>query len=207
MPQSFFLPAPWYEFVHPDEREQRVLLGEDLCDIDGEHYFVRAHLNLKILDSESQVGFTVWVHISGVDVQHMEEHWQDDERIHEPPYAGWLRSRLPDFADTRGLAVNLQHASPGVVPMAFVKPSDHPLFAAQQFGIARELWLKWAAASLHGIPVIEPLTTMPPASENQDWICHSCASTVPGTMESCWQCEENRPRSIPGLSGVFPPAP
>jgi hypothetical protein len=49
---SYAADAPAYRYaIPPTEREQRAVLGEEQCEIDGEHFFVLGCIRLPVIDA------------------------------------------------------------------------------------------------------------------------------------------------------------
>jgi hypothetical protein len=50
-PFSFHFEAPAYWYTIPDaERDARTILTPEQCEIDGQHFFVKARIRLPVLD-------------------------------------------------------------------------------------------------------------------------------------------------------------
>lgn len=52
--------------VADEELAQRVDLNADLCAIDGEHFFVRGHIEIPIHGSDEPFAWSVWCRMPGV---------------------------------------------------------------------------------------------------------------------------------------------
>src|SRR5215469_12500003 len=52
LPMSFGPEAPyWYDIIGPQERPSRAELGSDQCIIDHQHFFIRACLEIPVIDA------------------------------------------------------------------------------------------------------------------------------------------------------------
>lgn len=59
LPFSFAFEAPVYYYGIPEaEHSQRVVLDEELCVIDGQHFFIKGRICIPVLNSPDQF---VWV--------------------------------------------------------------------------------------------------------------------------------------------------
>ena len=65
LPLCYGAPAPWRQMgISEDEAESRVHANEDLCIVDGEHFFIRGHLYLPIHESDEFFAWSVWCSLS-----------------------------------------------------------------------------------------------------------------------------------------------
>lgn len=126
-PASLMLPL--------EELEDRVIENEDQCIVDGEHYFVRGHIELPLTDSKDTFTWSVWVSLSEESFEHMSEHWEAEGREKCEPYFGWLSTILPCYPDTLHLKASVQSQAVGQVPLITLEPSEHPLSIEQLSGI------------------------------------------------------------------------
>jgi hypothetical protein len=128
--------APWRQMVPEEELAQRVDMNADLCVVDGEHFFVRGHIEIPIHGSDEPFAWSVWCSLSRQSFEHMMAHWNDDDRDHAPPYFGWLATALPTYPSTVHLKTLVHSRKPGQVPTVFVEPTDHPLAVEQRDGMS-----------------------------------------------------------------------
>jgi hypothetical protein len=136
LPFSFGADAPIYYYGIPEaERERRTSLTSDQCVIDGEHYFVRGCLDVRILDSAEIFSWGVWVSLNERNFTRMTELWNTAGRESEPPLFGWLSSRLPGYPDTTILKTQVHTRPIGERPFIELEASDHPLSVEQRSGI------------------------------------------------------------------------
>jgi hypothetical protein len=76
--------------------------------------------------------------------------WETVGRENEPPYFGWLSSRLPLYPETLSLKTNVHTRPVGQRPFIELEPTDHPLAVEQRNGITMARVREIAAALLHG---------------------------------------------------------
>ena len=108
LPTCFGCEAPWRELVAESEFESRVELTRDQCVVDGSVFFVRGHLEIPIVGHPETLVLAVWSSLSEQSFCHMCDRWNDDDRHYDPPYFGWLSSRLPVYPDTVNLKLSVQ---------------------------------------------------------------------------------------------------
>lgn len=121
-----------------DQREGRVLIDSDLCVVDDCHYFIRGRLELPILGTQSTFIWLVWVSLSEKNFNRTVDLWETPGRENEPPYFGWLNTRLPGYPDTTQLKVNVHTLQVGERPLIEVEHSDHQLAVEQHHGITAQ---------------------------------------------------------------------
>src|SRR5688500_1944784 len=101
LPLSFGADAPdHYYDVAERERERRTLLSSDKSLIDDRHYFVHRCLDIPIRGSAEFFSGGVWVSLSEPSFERMSDLWDTPGRESEPPFFGWLCTRLPRFPHT-----------------------------------------------------------------------------------------------------------
>lgn len=140
LPTCFGCEAPWRELVPEAEYEQRVELTKDQCVVDGKTFFVRGHLSIPITGHTQTLELAVWSSVSEQSFCHMCDRWDDADRGEDPPYFGWLCSRLPGYPETLHLKLSVQSRAPGLVPLFQTEPGPHPLAVDQHEGITIERW-------------------------------------------------------------------
>jgi hypothetical protein len=126
-------PAHWRDDFDGDPRST---LSDELCIIEGSHFFVRARIVIPVLDGPGEFDWGVWVSLSRRNFQRMLELWDTPGREGEPPYFGWLSTEIPIYQPT---TLNLKthvHTRPvGKRPSIELEPTDHPLAVEQRTGI------------------------------------------------------------------------
>ena len=134
---SFGADAPLHYYGVPEhEREQRTLLSSDQCIIDDEHYFVRGCLDIPIHDSAEVFRWGVWVSLSEQNFRRMSELWDAPGRESEPPFFGWLCTRLPGYPDTTKFKTHVHTRPLGERPFIQLEATEHPLAVEQRSGIS-----------------------------------------------------------------------
>lgn len=147
---AFAAPAYW-----DGGRSATDWLTEDLCvwsDDEGKvSYFVRAVLPIAVADSDDVFAYGVWSSLSERSFARVRDLWDDEARVDEPPYFGWLSNRLPGYADTLGLQVAVVMRALEKRPTLVLFPDDHPLVDEQWRGISRERVREIAELNLHPV--------------------------------------------------------
>lgn len=153
LPMSFGANAPyWYDILAPEERERRAEIGSDQCVIDDEHYFVRASLEIPVIDATEPFSWGVWVSLSQKNFERMSELWESSGRENEPPYFGWLSTALPCYPDTLSLKTRVQTRPVGLRPLIELEPTEHPLAVEQRKGITMARVKEIVECVLHDTP-------------------------------------------------------
>jgi hypothetical protein len=131
--------APVYWDAIPEaERHDRGELSSDQCIIDDEHFFILGRLLIPIHDNSEPFCWLVWVSLSERTFAHAHELWHAPGREDEPPYFGWLSTRLPCYPDTVNLKTNIHTRPVGERPLIELEPTDHPLAIEQRNGITMQ---------------------------------------------------------------------
>jgi hypothetical protein len=150
LPFAFGADAPVHYYGIPEhERQRRAELSSDQCVIDRKHYFVRGCLDVRIHDSTDVFRWGVWVSLSEQNFQRMSELWERRGREAEPPYFGWLCTRLPGYPDTTTLKAQVHTRPLGERPLIELEPADHPLSVEQRSGISLSRAREIAERLLH----------------------------------------------------------
>lgn len=128
-------PDPFW-MIPEDERDQRVTLTSDTCQIDGSQFYVRGVIRLPVRDTEESFGIGVWV-------SHQEENFrtyvQQPDSSDIGPFFGWLATRIDFYSeDTLGLKAMAHYQGGGLRPLIEVEPTTHPLAIDQREGVATE---------------------------------------------------------------------
>ena len=101
LPMCFGAEYPDYYFSVPThERQHRVEYTGDFCVVDEEHFFIRARIEIPVIDSEELFCWNVWTSLSETNFIRTNEKLDDPERVGEPPYFGWLQTVIPGYTNT-----------------------------------------------------------------------------------------------------------
>lgn len=141
LPFGLSFPAPAYVDAIPiSERGDRVSVDGDLCEIDGEHFFIRARVQLPVSGGGADAPvfeWRVWANVGAAQWVRLAEALEQPEVELPPPSIGFVASRLPDYPDTLDLRGQI-HAQPGALPLLVLTDGSHPLSIEQTEGISIE---------------------------------------------------------------------
>jgi hypothetical protein len=129
-------PQYWYDLPLA-ERAKRAVLSSDQCVIDDKYFFVLGRLLLPVVGQEAPFVLLVWVSLSPERFRRMDELWTTPGREREPPYFGWLSTRMPNLPETMNLKCNVHMMPVGQRPTVELEPTSHPLSVAQRNGLTR----------------------------------------------------------------------
>ena len=147
-----FGPAePDYLAAIPAEQRRDILIDTDLCVIGNKHFFIRGCLDIPIMGTRCFFTWLVWVSLSQRSFNRAVDLWEVVGRESEPPYFGWLNTRIPGYPDTSSLKTNVHTLAVGKRPSILLKPTAHPIAIEQKEGItmaraealSREVLLEW----------------------------------------------------------------
>jgi hypothetical protein len=150
LPMDFAADTPnAYLAIPAEERKARCFLTSDVCVIDAKEFFIRGCLEIPVTDGPRPFVWGVWVSLSEKSFKRVLELWDYDGREQEPPYFGWLCTRLPLYADTALLKTHVHLRPMNKRPFIELQPTDHPLAVEQRRGIKMARVREIAAALLH----------------------------------------------------------
>ena len=130
-------PAAW-DALPPPDRSRRGRLSEDLCEVDGQHFFIRGRLEIPIHDSAQPFVWLAGSSLSAAHFRRTQELWSTPGREREQPYFGWLSPVLACYPDTLNLRLRVHTRPVGERPWFELEPTDHPLAVEQREGISWE---------------------------------------------------------------------
>jgi len=135
------LAIQWPYVIHQledEERDGRVEHDTDWCILDGERFFLRGCLELRVHDHpQNPFVWGVWVELSIDDFERTIELWESDGRERSAPLLGRLANAIPcyDGEPTLELPVHVHTRPVGLRPIVDLPPDDHPLAREQHDGI------------------------------------------------------------------------
>jgi hypothetical protein len=101
------------------------------------------------VDAVEDFEWGVWVSLSQANYLRMLDRYETSDREEEPPYFGWLSTRIPVYEpSTLNLKTRVRTQPVGTRPLVEVEPSDHPLAVDQRDGIMVER-VREIASTLH----------------------------------------------------------
>jgi hypothetical protein len=141
-------PAPFRE--QPLEIQQNGFLNSDLCtykDQDGEHYFIRACLEVPIRGMEEPFVWGVWSSLSKKSFDRYVNTYESPDT--KDCYFGWLCNRLPCYPDTYAIKLDVHPRTGGTRPYVVPERTEHPLSIDFHDGITSERAVEIAEQLLH----------------------------------------------------------
>ncbi len=153
LPLNYRSKAPvYYDEIPEKQRAGRARLSEDQCVIDDQHFFIAGNVEIPIKGSDDMFSYMVWVSLSEKNFQRAAALWHKEGRENEPPYFGWLSTRLPGYPDTVNIKTMVHTQPVGIRPTIELEPTDHPLALEQRQGITWERIQEIAQSVLHSGP-------------------------------------------------------
>jgi hypothetical protein len=132
-------------------------LSEDFCVLAGEHFFVRAVLELPIVGGQGKrFGFGVWSTLSRENFERYVETFDGGEQDSMGPWFGWFSNRLKGYPETLNLKCQVHPVSGRQRPRIELEATEHPLAIEQQHQITFDRLLELYA--LHGHDIRRSLT-------------------------------------------------
>jgi hypothetical protein len=138
---SYSIKAPIAAFVIPKEEiDSRIVITPDQCVIDQRDFYLRGRIPIPIHGPDGVLEepfiWGVWAEVSPKNFIRTNELWSTEGRESEPPFPGYLNSKISIFAPTINLEVDVQTQPVGRRPHFFVKDPTHPLAIEQREGIS-----------------------------------------------------------------------
>jgi hypothetical protein len=128
-------PVSWEQLSWFDRRGSS--LGEEICIVKRQHFFVRGLIQVPIKDRRTPFVWNVWTSLSPEAFQTMLDRWPAPDRAADPPYEGLLANELSvGYAGTLNLKLIVQTRDPGQRPNLELEPADHQLAIDQRNGIS-----------------------------------------------------------------------
>jgi hypothetical protein len=151
LPPSVGFDAPEAWLAVPEaERERRGECSTDSCVLDGEHFFILGCLEIPVLGGPGPFVWNAWSSLSRRNFERAVDLWTTTGRESEPPYFGWLSSRIPGYPETLNLKCRVHTRPVGERPKLELEPTEHPLAVHQRDGIPYERLREIVEAALHG---------------------------------------------------------
>lgn len=115
----------------------RSYLDEDLCIINGEHFFIRGIIELPIIGTAQTFCWGVWGSLSEANFQKLLAVFDDPKRVELDPMFSWLSNNISEYEDTVNLKVYAHIGEPETRPRFELEPTEHRLSQEYYNGITR----------------------------------------------------------------------
>jgi hypothetical protein len=132
---GFGKPDAYFE-VPDSERESRVFVHSDICDIDRKRFFVRGLLQIPVHGHEP-FGWGIWAEMGKPDFIRYVELYNSHTQANEAPLHGRIATLIPAYpAPTIGIPVAVELTGPTTRPIFLIDPAvNHPLAEEQRSGV------------------------------------------------------------------------
>lgn len=114
------------------------LLNEDLCILNGEHYFIRGLIHLPIIGTKETFSWGVWGSLSRENFEKYLDLFDSSTRAELPPMFSWLSNSIDEYPETVNLKMYAHVQEPPNRPIFELEPTDHPLSQEYHHGITPE---------------------------------------------------------------------
>lgn len=116
----------------------RSYLDEDLCIINGEHFFIRGIIELPIIGTAQTFCWGVWGSLSEANFQKLLAVFDDPKRVELDPMFSWLSNNISEYEDTVNLKMYAHIGEPETRPRFELEPTEHRLSQEYYNGITAE---------------------------------------------------------------------
>ncbi len=135
-------PDPWQGTKHYEPngalRVDGNFLSQDLCVLDGQHFMIRATLDIPVHDMDEPFSFGAWSSLSRTNFDKYLAGFDDGNYPDMGPWSGWLCTTLGDYTGAEPLGVWVSPQLGRQRPKLFVHDDHHTLAIAQDQGISAE---------------------------------------------------------------------
>ena len=145
---DFSLSVPAYWGAEEEQAKQdwpldadelpQTYLDEDVCIINGEHFFIRGLIHLPIIGTAETFRWGVWGSLSRDNFLMLLSRDDDPNRVELEPMFSWLSSQLADYEDTLSLKMYAHIQPIGERPIFELEPTEHLLSKEYHHGINPE---------------------------------------------------------------------
>lgn len=133
-PWGYNQPQYWGQLTEAQRAASRI--NDDLCATDDQFFFVRAVLQLPLVDGpQREFDLAVWGTLSSHDFKQYIETFQHGKQAELGPLFSYLASDIRQFAGALNLEADLIPRDGGLRPLLRLRDAAHPLVQAQQHGI------------------------------------------------------------------------
>jgi hypothetical protein len=118
--------------------------------IDDNGFFIRGCLEIPTIGVQDPFLWGVWVSLTKSNFEREQNLLNDQNRTGEPPYFGWLSTRIEIYPDTAALKTKVHTLRVGLKPRIELQPTDHPLSPEQRNGMTVDRVIEIAEKMQHG---------------------------------------------------------
>jgi hypothetical protein len=145
-----------------EDRLQRCQMNADIVHLDGQRYFLRGVLPLKVAGRRQPYNIGTWAEVSPDVFGRIYDRWDDADQDQEPRLPGVLANAVPFHPSAVQLRVGIQLTGPKSRPEFHLEPIEHSLYDEQARGIDEHRALEYSdpearrAAAKHALPNKQP---------------------------------------------------
>jgi hypothetical protein len=120
------------------------------CVVAGRDHYVRARIQIPVIDTAELFTWGVWVNPSRESYRELVRRWNDSDRATQAPFFAYLSTPLDVYSEPTLLLGTQVHVRPKPErPLAILEPSDHPLAVEQHNGITMDRVREFAEMIVH----------------------------------------------------------
>ena len=71
------------------------------------------------------------------------ECWNDERRVEEPAYFGWLQTQIPGYVDTLNIKTMVHTQAVGIIPRIELLEEDHTLTLTLTLTLEQQTGITW----------------------------------------------------------------
>jgi hypothetical protein len=116
----------------------RSFLDEDICVLNGEHFFVRGIIHLPIIGTAETFRWGVWGSLSKENFTRLLSLYEDPKRAELEPMFSWLSNQIDEYENTINLKMYAHIQEPKQRPTFELESSEHPMSQEYYHGITAE---------------------------------------------------------------------
>ncbi|WP_050772517.1 MULTISPECIES: DUF2199 domain-containing protein [Burkholderia cepacia complex] len=143
---GFKVPGYLLDIAEAD-REARAWWSEDQCVIDSRYFFVRACLEIPIIDAAEPFLWGIWVSLSELNFKDYEARLASGDL--GGPYFSWLANQLPGYPSVEGLKARTFPQVGTDRPLIELEQTNHPLSIDFHSGITEARAQQLFAMAFH----------------------------------------------------------
>ena len=142
--------APAQAYAVPEaDREHRLVLSADNCEIDGREFYLKGLLELPVRGSTEPFVFGVWLAVSPESYERFAELFADPTREAGESFSGRLCNSIPGYPETLGLQARLVVREYPMRPWVELGAVEHLLAQDQHGALTQERAIAMAERLLH----------------------------------------------------------
>lgn len=122
--------------IPPRMRSKRVWTNDEMCAIDGEHFYVYGSIPLKIHEHTGDFTWGAWAKVDEETFLWFDDHLETAGREAHEPFFGTLGTDIPFYSCTLDMPLTIRIEPLGYRPLFILDPVDHDLARDQELGVS-----------------------------------------------------------------------